>query len=187
MKDGSVQAQPSTPQPPRWQATKRRPDLCYSMLTYQLESLSWLIHQQRKLLCWTWRRQRCWLRVAARGIGFGLAERFLLAGAQVLATGRNAEKLRAAEARLPGLMTITSDAGSATDRVALADYVKARLPGLNVVINNAGIQRRVGLAADKRAMVGQAGRDRHLAGWPYPPQPPPPAPDNERWTTESHC
>ncbi len=84
----------------------------------------------------------------SEGIGFGLAKRFSNAGAQVMITGRSAEKLSAAKARLPGLLTVVSDAGSAADREALAQAVKERMPGLNVVINNAGIQRRIGLAAD---------------------------------------
>jgi len=78
------------------------------------------------------------------GIGLGLAERFLAAGAKVAVTGRDITKL-APRDRLIGL---SSDIGKESDRIALASQVSQLLPALSVVINNAGIQRRVGLAAD---------------------------------------
>lgn len=79
------------------------------------------------------------------GIGLGLAERFLGAGARVVVTGRTSSKLAIANDRLT---FVASDIGSERDRIALAARVAELLPRLNVVINNAGIQRRVGLAAD---------------------------------------
>jgi uncharacterized oxidoreductase len=84
----------------------------------------------------------------SEGIGRGLAERFLAAGSPVLVTGRNAEKLKATANSLPGLLTFVSDISKAEDRAALAAYVGSAMAGLNVLINNAGIQRRVSLAAD---------------------------------------
>jgi uncharacterized oxidoreductase len=79
------------------------------------------------------------------GIGLGLAKRFLNAGARVLITGRDASKFGA----LPeGLTAIASDVGGETERIALSEKVAELLPNLSVVVNNAGIQRRVGLAAD---------------------------------------
>jgi uncharacterized oxidoreductase len=79
------------------------------------------------------------------GIGLGLAQRILKAGARVVATGRNTSRLGVSHDRLT---IIASDIGSESDRNALAAQVSELLPNLNVVINNAGIQRRIGLAAD---------------------------------------
>lgn len=82
------------------------------------------------------------------GIGRGLAERFARAGACVLVTGRRQDRLTALRAMHPGLRGIVSDIGVAADRERLARHVAEEMPGLNVVINNAGIQRRIGLAED---------------------------------------
>lgn len=82
------------------------------------------------------------------GIGFGLAERFMRAGATVLVTGRNREKLDRATAALPGLLTLQNDISDFTEREQLAAFASRELPGLNMLINNAGIQRRVALSVD---------------------------------------
>jgi len=82
------------------------------------------------------------------GIGKGLAARLIVGGAKVMVTGRDASKLRDAAEELPGLLTYKSDIGNPDERESLADHVNQTLPGLNILINNAGIQRRVGLAAD---------------------------------------
>jgi uncharacterized oxidoreductase len=82
------------------------------------------------------------------GIGLGLAERFLAAGATVLVTGRDAGKLERAAASHTGLKTFAGDIGVIEDRERLADHVRSVVPELTVVINNAGIQRRVSLADD---------------------------------------
>jgi uncharacterized oxidoreductase len=84
----------------------------------------------------------------SRGIGRALAERFLAAGATVLVTGRNPEKLKDVARTFPGLLTFVSDISSPQERIALAQHVESVLPGLNILVNNAGIQRRVSLAAD---------------------------------------
>lgn len=83
------------------------------------------------------------------GIGFGLARRFLAAGANVLVTGRDAGRLDRAAAAAPGLQTLVNDIGVAEERERLAQYLQVRHPGLRVVVNNAGIQRRVALADDQ--------------------------------------
>ena len=83
-----------------------------------------------------------------RGIGRGLAERFLESGAQVLITGRNGESLEEMRAIHPSLLILEGDIGLATDREALVKYIQEKFTGLNVIINNAGIQRRVELAQD---------------------------------------
>jgi uncharacterized oxidoreductase len=83
------------------------------------------------------------------GIGRGLAARFLGAGSTVLITGRNPEKLDRAARELPGLKTFVNDIGKAEEREKLAACVRETIPALNIVVNNAGNQRRVSLAADK--------------------------------------
>jgi uncharacterized oxidoreductase len=84
----------------------------------------------------------------SEGIGRALAERFLAEGATVLVTGRNADKLKDVARTFPRLLTFVSDVSNPKDRIALANHLGSVLPGLNVLVNNAGIQRRVSLAAD---------------------------------------
>jgi uncharacterized oxidoreductase len=84
----------------------------------------------------------------SEGIGRGLAERFLKAGGIVLVTGRSQERLEGAASKLKGLHTFRNDISRPDERLRLAEYVKSQYPNLNVVINNAGIQRRISLAAD---------------------------------------
>jgi|SRR5580658_6915108 uncharacterized oxidoreductase len=82
------------------------------------------------------------------GIGRALAERFVKSGARVLVTGRSADRLGRAASALPGLQTFVNDISLAEQRERLAQYVRDVMPALNILINNAGIQRRVSLAAD---------------------------------------
>jgi uncharacterized oxidoreductase len=84
----------------------------------------------------------------SRGIGLGLAVRLLARGDRVLITGRSEQALAAAAAAHPGLETFASDLGDPDGREALARHVRATMPGLGLLVNNAGIQRRVPLAAD---------------------------------------
>jgi uncharacterized oxidoreductase len=82
------------------------------------------------------------------GIGRGLAARFRAAGARVLVTGRTLAKLEQAARDLPGLEVLVNDISRPEGREALADQVRTALPSLNILINNAGVQRRIALAAD---------------------------------------
>ncbi|TGE29209.1 SDR family oxidoreductase [Hymenobacter metallicola] len=84
----------------------------------------------------------------ASGIGFALAERFVRAGSEVIVVGRREDKLREAQAKLPGLHTRVCDVAVATDRQELLQWVKAEFAGVNVLLNNAGIQNRLQLADD---------------------------------------
>lgn len=84
----------------------------------------------------------------SEGIGLGLAARFLRAGSSVLVTGRSADKLARAAAAHPGLLTHVSDAAEPAQREALTRFVGDTWGELQVLVNNTGIQRRVGLAAD---------------------------------------
>jgi len=71
------------------------------------------------------------------GIGLQLAQDLAAAGAQVVVTGRNAERLAAADA-LPGLTAIACDVTDDDAIVALRDRVEAE-GGCDVLINNAGV------------------------------------------------
>ncbi|HTW68072.1 MAG TPA: SDR family NAD(P)-dependent oxidoreductase [Bryobacteraceae bacterium] len=82
------------------------------------------------------------------GIGRGLAERYLAEGNAVMITGRDPQRLRDTATALPGLMTSVCDIGKPGDREKLARDVETSMPELHVAINNAGIQRRISLAAD---------------------------------------
>jgi len=83
-----------------------------------------------------------------RGIGLGLAERFLAAGSSVIVTGRDATKIEQTLRVFPGMRGWVSDISQPEDRELLAARIEAESPSLNVVINNAGIQRRIALVAD---------------------------------------
>ncbi|WP_446041647.1 SDR family NAD(P)-dependent oxidoreductase [Streptomyces sp. SID1121] len=83
------------------------------------------------------------------GIGLGLAERYLAAGHRVMITGRGSARLAAVADRHPGILTFTNDVATPEGREQLADHVRRTLPELDVLINNAGIQRRVGIASDR--------------------------------------
>ncbi|GAA3751803.1 hypothetical protein GCM10023082_54540 [Streptomyces tremellae] len=83
------------------------------------------------------------------GIGLGLAERHLAAGHRVMITGRGPGRLAAAAERLPGIETFTNDIATPEGRRRLAEHVRRAMPELDTLINNAGIQRRVGIASDR--------------------------------------
>jgi uncharacterized oxidoreductase len=85
------------------------------------------------------------------GIGLGLVREFLARGSpKVLITGRREQVLaEAAAGHPPGAIAYkVSDAGSASDRQALFDWVRTDHPDCNALVNNAGIQRRIGPADD---------------------------------------
>lgn len=84
----------------------------------------------------------------SEGIGKGLAARLLASGATVMITGRDENKLKQAAVEWPGLLTFQNDIGNPGERERLARHIKKHLSGLNILVNNAGIQRRAGLAAD---------------------------------------
>jgi len=82
------------------------------------------------------------------GIGLGLATRFQRRGDVVLVTGRSAERLAEVAGKLPGVLTFDGDLSHHEDRERLGAHISDVLPGVDVLINNAGIQRRVEIAAD---------------------------------------
>ena len=83
------------------------------------------------------------------GIGLGLARRYRAAGHRVMVTGRDADRLAAVADHVPGIETFVNDIGVPHERQRLADHVGHVMPDLDVLINNAGIQRRVGIASDR--------------------------------------
>lgn len=82
----------------------------------------------------------------ASGIGFALARRFLDAGNRVIACGRREAKLREAKGIDARLETLGADVSTDAGRTTLVEHVLTQFPDLNVLVNNAGIQRRLGIA-----------------------------------------
>src|SRR5581483_2885756 len=83
----------------------------------------------------------------ASGIGLALATRFLDAGSDVVICGRREDKLREAKAAHPKLRTRVCDVARDEDREALIRWMAGEFAHFDVLVNNAGIQRRVQLAA----------------------------------------
>jgi uncharacterized oxidoreductase len=71
------------------------------------------------------------------GIGFEIAQQLIANGNQVIITGRNADRLQQAAAKLPGVITYVSDVSSASDVDQLVHELNTKYPTLNIVINNA--------------------------------------------------
>lgn len=83
------------------------------------------------------------------GIGQELAHQLLARGNKVIITGRNAQRIDEARARMPGLHGIVSDATDASAIAALHAEVTARFPELDVLVNNAGIMRMLDLSSPR--------------------------------------
>lgn len=83
----------------------------------------------------------------ASGIGLAMAERFLSAGSKIILCGRREDTLREAKDKHPEFITRRCDVALAAERIALFEWAVREFPRLNVLVNNAGIQRRVPLAA----------------------------------------
>jgi uncharacterized oxidoreductase len=79
------------------------------------------------------------------GIGTALAVQLLSRGNTVIVTGRDAQKLAAAQRALPGLHTIQSDVSDESAVRALHAEVLAQFPALDTLVNNAGIMRNLNL------------------------------------------
>jgi uncharacterized oxidoreductase len=76
----------------------------------------------------------------ATGIGFGLAEKFLKEGNNVIICGRRESVLNEAKEKLPKVITRVCDLSSENERKDLFSWVEKNHPDLNVLVNNAGIQ-----------------------------------------------
>lgn len=81
----------------------------------------------------------------ATGIGFGLAERFLALGNEVIICGRREDVLLGVKDKYPQIHTRAADVADEEERVRLFEWTTENFPELNVLVNNAGIQRRVKL------------------------------------------
>lgn len=81
----------------------------------------------------------------ASGIGLGLAEQFIRENNTVIVCGRRKAALQSAATALPGLITRQCDLSSEQERQELFEWVSAEHPDLNVLVNNAGIQNRMGI------------------------------------------
>jgi len=83
---------------------------------------------------------------ATSGIGEACAAVFGAAGAKLVITGRNAQKLEATAAKLQAMnltvLPILADAGSEADNKRMAEETLARFGRIDILINNAGISMR---------------------------------------------
>src|SRR4051794_33246902 len=91
----------------------------------------------------------------ATGIGWALARRFLAAGSEVILCGRRADKLNEAAGQNPRVQTRGCDLAREPDRGALAEWIVREQPRVNVLVNNAGIQNRLGIAGGDWAAAHQ--------------------------------
>jgi uncharacterized oxidoreductase len=71
-----------------------------------------------------------------------LAAHFVQRGSTVIICGRNEDKLIAAQANYPQLITYVCDVANAAERISMCRWLNQEFPQLNVLVNNAGIQRR---------------------------------------------
>jgi NAD(P)-dependent dehydrogenase (short-subunit alcohol dehydrogenase family) len=79
---------------------------------------------------------------ASRGIGLGLAEAFLEEGYNVVGTGRSAERLQAAAARLGAgerFLGVAGDVGKPESARKVFEQAIAKYGQVDVLVNNAGI------------------------------------------------
>lgn len=72
------------------------------------------------------------------GIGLQIAKAFIEKGNEVIITGRDEARLKAAAAQLGRVTTITSDVTKPADVDRLVSRIEKDYPGLNILINNAG-------------------------------------------------
>jgi 3-oxoacyl-[acyl-carrier protein] reductase len=76
---------------------------------------------------------------AARGIGFGIAERFVTEGATVALIDRRADDVKAAAATLGDAPAVVADLADAAEARGAVEQAADALGGLDVLVNNAGI------------------------------------------------
>lgn len=73
------------------------------------------------------------------GIGFQIAKQFSENGNKVIITGRNADKLKAAAAALPGVDYVVADVTREADIDQLVNYITSHHPTLDILVNNAAV------------------------------------------------
>ncbi len=79
------------------------------------------------------------------GIGLELARQLVERGNTVIVTGRDPQKLAAAERAVPGLHGFASDISDPQAIAALHGDVLSRFPALDILVNNAGVMRKLNL------------------------------------------
>jgi uncharacterized oxidoreductase len=72
------------------------------------------------------------------GIGLAIAQKFSALGNKVIINGRNTERLEKALAKLSNAVAIQGDLSVESDRIRIAEDLKANHPDVNMIINNAG-------------------------------------------------
>jgi len=87
-----------------------------------------------------------------RGIGRAIAARLATLGATLTLLGRDADRLAAAAAELPGCDALACDVGDATAVRAVFATLAERGRGLAIVVNNAGAARSAKFAATDTAL-----------------------------------
>ena len=76
---------------------------------------------------------------ASRGLGFAIAEKFNSAGAQLIMTGLNIERGKAAAARLDEAVFVQADHGSEADWDRVVETAISRFGRIDTLVANAGI------------------------------------------------
>jgi gluconate 5-dehydrogenase len=79
---------------------------------------------------------------SSQGIGLALAKGLAAAGAEVVLNGRDAGKLAAAAAAVPGARVLAFDATQHDAVRAAVDGFEAEVGAIDILINNAGMQHR---------------------------------------------
>jgi len=90
---------------------------------------------------------------ATGGIGNALVSSFLAQDNQVIALGRNADKLNKIAATDPRIIPFRCDIGKSEDLDKLAMFIEQEHKDLNIVINNAGIQFNYDFAEEQHLLT----------------------------------
>ena len=79
------------------------------------------------------------------GIGLELARQLIAKRNTVVITGRDRQRLTAAQASLPGVQCLQSDVAKPDEIGALLQQIEAKYPSCDILINNAGIMRNLNI------------------------------------------
>lgn len=82
---------------------------------------------------------------SSQGIGLALAEGLAAAGAEVVLNGRDADRLAAAAARIPGARVLAFDVTDHDAARAAVDGFESSVGPIDILVNNAGMQHRAPL------------------------------------------
>ncbi|MEM6344687.1 MAG: SDR family NAD(P)-dependent oxidoreductase [Bacteroidota bacterium] len=90
---------------------------------------------------------------ATAGIGEALLKAFLKHDNQIIALGRNAQKLAQLSAQYPAVIPFQCDLAEPADLDRLIVFVEQEHPDLSVLINNAGIQYNYQFEEEQQALA----------------------------------